>query len=148
MSDKDERSVPTFRASREGLSQVLGDLEADIMEFLWSEVQEPVPARIVAERVGKERGNAYITVVTVLNNLCRKGLLRREKRGRAFYYEPQISREQFVRRVSREVLSGVVRLGPELAISSFVDVLAEVGPEEVEHLRRRLEERRREEREE
>lgn len=147
MGPKDDPAAPTFRPSREGLAQVLGELEAEIMEFVWREAVTPLPARAVADRVGKARGVQYITVVTVLNNLCRKGLLQREREGRAFQYEPALTRDEFVAQVSREVLSGVLRLGPELAVNSFVDALAEVDPGELRRLRERLDARRRSDKE-
>lgn len=142
MSRNDEPAASSFRPSREGLAQVLGELEAEIMEFLWSTRKKPLPARSVADHVGSRRGIKYITVVTVLNNLCRKGLLRREKDGRAYVYEPVLEREEFLGRVSREVLSGMVRLGPEVAVNSFVEVLAELDPDQLDRLREKLAKRR------
>jgi predicted transcriptional regulator len=147
MGKDDELRRPTFRASREGLAQVLGALEAEIMEYVWGTAAGPVPAREVAERVGGGRGVSYITVVTVMNNLCRKGLLRRERHGRAYHYAPRLSRDRFLGRVSRQVLAGMIRLSPEVAVNSFVDVLTELSPEALGRLQRALEEKRREERE-
>ena len=145
MKRTDESPTSSFRPSREGLAQVLGELEAEIMEFLWSGADPPpLSARTVAEHVGKRRGVKHITVVTVLNNLWRKGLLRREKEGRAYQYEPACGREEFLARVSRDVLSGMVRLGPEVAINSFVEVLAELDPDQVERLRKKLARRKKE----
>lgn len=142
MVDRDESAAPTFRPSRDGLAQVLGKLEAEVMEYIWTHASGPVPARQVADAVGEERGVQHITIVTVLNNLCRKRLLRRERAGRAFVYEPRLSRDDYLRKVSREVLSGVVKLGPSLAVSSFVDVLEEMDPEELRRLKKILAERR------
>lgn len=144
MSEHDDAAAPNFRPAHEGLTRVLGSLEAEIMEFFWGEADQPLAARAVAEFVGPRRGVKYITVVTVLNNLCRKGLLRREKEGRAYVYEPTLDRGRFLEQVSRDVLSGVVRLGPDVAVNSFVDVLAELDPDQLETLRRKLAERKKE----
>lgn len=144
MSRSDDSPTSSFRPSREGLAQILGELEAEIMEFLWSGVETPLPARAVAEHVGERRGVKDITVVTVLNNLCKKGLLQRQKDGRAYQYQPTCAREEFLERVSREVLSGMFRLGPEVAVNSFVEVLAECDPDQLERLRKKLARRKKE----
>lgn len=144
MSRSDQPSASSFRPSREGLARVLGELEAEVMEFLWNGRAEPRSGRAVAENVGRRRGVKYITVVTVLNNLCKKGLLRREKEGRAYVYEPVLEREEFLGRVSREVFSGMVRLGPDVAVNSFVEVLAELRPDQLDALREKLAKRKKE----
>src|ERR1700730_17426711 len=64
----------------------LGELEAVIMERLW-EGGRPALVRDVVDELGKDRPLAYTTVMTVMENLCRKGWLRRERDGRAWRYE-------------------------------------------------------------
>ena len=142
MGEKEEFSGPTFRPSREGLGKVLGDLEAAVMEYIW-QASEPVTARVVAENVGEQRGVQYITVITVLNNLWRKKLLSRRKSGRALKYKPRMERDEFLRQVSRDVFSGMMDLGPQMAVNSFIDVLAELAPGEIERLKRKLAKKRR-----
>ena len=39
-------------------------------------------------------GVAYTTLMTTLDRLFRKGVLRRAKSGRAFFYEPQFSQDE------------------------------------------------------
>src|ERR1700759_1536880 len=68
-----------------------GELEAVIMDRLW-EWARPVLVREVVDALRDERGLAYTTVMTVLENLHRKGWLRRERDGRAWRYEPTGSR--------------------------------------------------------
>lgn len=46
----------------------------------------PVTVREVLEDLRKERPIAYTTVMTVLDNLHRKGWVRREAEGRAYRY--------------------------------------------------------------
>lgn len=141
MTPKDDAVGPTFRPFKDGLAKVLGELEAEVMECVWSG-EEPISARTVEDEIGRHRGVQYITLVTVLNNLCRKGLLTREKEGRAFYYLPRMTRDQFVEKVSREILSGIMGLGREAALRSFVDVLAENAPDQLEALKKKLEARK------
>jgi predicted transcriptional regulator len=71
-----------------------GELEAVIMDRLW-EWGRPVLVREVVDDLRDERGLAYTTVMTVMENLYRKGWLRRERDGRAWRYEPTGSRSGY-----------------------------------------------------
>jgi predicted transcriptional regulator len=64
-----------------------GDLEAVIMNRLW-EWGRPALVREMVDDLRAERNLAYTTVMTVMENLHRKGWLRREREGRAWRYEP------------------------------------------------------------
>ncbi|PRY02075.1 BlaI/MecI/CopY family transcriptional regulator [Allonocardiopsis opalescens] len=80
-----------------------GELETAIMDALWA-AERPLVVREVRERMTYSREVAYTTVMTVTNILHRKGLLRREKAGRAWRYWPRESREEHTARVMGEVL--------------------------------------------
>ena len=82
----------------------LGQLEAVVMQRLWS-VDHPVSVREVLEDLQRERDIAYTTVMTVLDNLHGKGLVRREKQGRAYLYAPALSREEHTAGLLDQVLS-------------------------------------------
>ncbi len=55
-----------------------GELEAVIMDRLW-EQGRPMLVREMVENLRSERPLAYTTVMTVMENLHRKGWLRRER---------------------------------------------------------------------
>lgn len=98
-------------AAREepGAARVLGPLEHEVMRSLWDEGDAPVPQvldRINAAR-SEEHQLAYTTVMTVLVRLAEKGLLDREKRGRAFHYSPRFDEPDLMRHLGEEE---VVRL--------------------------------------
>lgn len=71
----------------------LGHLEADVMQRLWT-WGRPATVREVLEDLVQERPLAYTTVMTVMDNLHSKGMVAREKRGKAYLYSPVASREQ------------------------------------------------------
>ncbi len=124
---------------------MLGDLEARVMRTIWS-LNRAVPARVVHAQVVREHKVAFLTVVTVLNKLVRKGLLSRAKRDELFHYKARLSEEEFMAHVSRRVVEGILSLGEEAVAASLVDVLAERDPEQLAELgrlvRRRLQERK------
>lgn len=132
----------TIRLSAEGLAKVLGDLEARVVQTVWS-LGVPATARAVHGRVIEGHGVALLTVVTVLNKLVDKGILRRLKREGVFHYEACLTQDEFRSRVSRRVVEGILSFGPAALASSFVDVLAERDPDQLEALRRLIEARQR-----
>ena len=74
-------------------------LEMECLRVLWSR-----PEASVAEvRAGLPRPLAYTTVMTVLDRMCGKGLVKRRKRGRAWSYSAgldlETARAEAVRRL-------------------------------------------------
>jgi predicted transcriptional regulator len=80
-----------------------GELEAVIMEKLW-ERGHPALVRDVLDDLRGDRDLAYTTVMTVMDNLHRKGWLRRERDGRAWRYEPTGSRSGYTAALMNEAL--------------------------------------------
>ncbi len=60
------------------------------MEILWLLGEGSV--RDVLGRVDESRNLAYTTVMTVLDKMRRKGLLKHRKQGKAFLYSPAVGR--------------------------------------------------------
>jgi len=65
----------------------------------------PALVRDVVDELGKDRPLAYTTVMTVMENLYRKGWLRRERDGRAWRYEPTGSRSGYTAALMSDALS-------------------------------------------
>lgn len=82
----------------------LGDLEQLVMERIWSR-EEPAAVRDVLQELLQQRPLAYTTVMTVMDNLHRKGILTREKHGRAYLYRAALSREQHTASLMEDALS-------------------------------------------
>ena len=80
-----------------------GELEAVIMDRLW-EWGRPVLVREMVDDLRRERDIAYTTVMTVMENLHRKGWLRRERDGRAWRYEPTGSRSGYTAALMNDAL--------------------------------------------
>ncbi|MGI9189455.1 MAG: BlaI/MecI/CopY family transcriptional regulator [Longimicrobiaceae bacterium] len=134
------RLQDTVRLSAEGLAKVLGDLEARVLREVWA-IGEPASARAIHERVVREHEVALLTVVTVLNKLVAKKVLRRRKRDGLLHYSPLLDEEEFRARVSRRMMEGILSFGPDAVAASFVDVLAEHDPDRLLELQRLIRER-------
>ena len=63
------------------------------MDALWSSGGWMTPADVRAT-VKRRPPLAYTTIMTVLSNLCDKGVLERRRDGRAFAYHPVQTREE------------------------------------------------------
>src|SRR5690606_29510089 len=63
-----------------------GELEAAIMDALWT-ADRALAVREIRETMTYRRDVAYTTVMTVANILFNKGVLHREKVGRAWRYQ-------------------------------------------------------------
>jgi predicted transcriptional regulator len=91
----------------------LGELEKAVMEALWS-ADAPVTARDVQDALS-DRHLATTTVLTVLGRLERKGLVTRQRAGRAHRYRSVASREDHVATLMRDALDAAPDRGAALA---------------------------------
>lgn len=100
-----EPRITALRLDRPGIRAALGDLEAEIMEFVWSRRPgEGVTVREVFEALYPRRRIAYTTVMNTMTRLARKGLLSAERREPAYVYRATVDRKTFVDRFVGRVL--------------------------------------------
>jgi predicted transcriptional regulator len=113
---------------------VLGPLEADVMEIVWAS-DEPMSVRALLERLNKGRRQplAYTTVMTVMSRLVDKDVLSRRRDGRGYVYEASVSDPAEI------AVRGVVRDFGDAALAHFVDE-AKADPKLLRRLRRLLSE--------
>lgn len=107
------------------------------MERLWS-WDQPATVREVLDDVNKERDLAYTTVMTVLDNLHRKGWLIRELDGRAYRYRPVSSRQEYSAELMREILADS---GDNT--TTLLRFVGDMSAEETDAVRKALRSRRR-----
>ena len=109
-----------------------GELEAVVMDRLWARGR-PTTVRDVVDELQRERPIAYTTVMTVMDNLHRKGWLIRELDGRAYRYMPVSSREAYSADLMRAALDQSA--DPQATLMHF---LGQMEAEEAETLRAAL----------
>ena len=98
-----------FRLSKRRPGTVLGPLEDEIMEIVWSEA-EPVSVATVHRALGRRRKTlAYSTVKAVLTNLARKGHLKKRSEGRSNVFAAVQTRDEFRKGVVEEVVGSLVK---------------------------------------
>jgi predicted transcriptional regulator len=95
-----------------------GELEAAIMDLLWDAGASRLVRDLVRD-LRPQRPLAYTTVMTVMDNLHRKGWLIRERDGRAWRYSAAVTRENYAARLMNDALDGSTdRAG---ALARFVE---------------------------
>ncbi|WP_281270564.1 BlaI/MecI/CopY family transcriptional regulator [Quadrisphaera granulorum] len=113
-----------------------GALERDVMARLWDST-EPLTVRQVHEQLRTDGDDlAYTTVMTVLDRLAKKGVVRQERDGRAYHYSPVQTREELTAGLMLEALGSAP--DPSARDAALVHFVGRVGPQGVAALRAAL----------
>jgi len=79
------------------------DAELQVLSVLWD--HGPATARAVLERMPDGKPRSYTTVLTIMQLMEKKGLLKRRVRGRAHVYRPAAGRPRVLRPVLRDLVT-------------------------------------------
>lgn len=130
------------RSGKQGLELRLHELEASIMDIVWSQRLTKFAVSAVLDVLGKRREIAYTTVMTTLARLAEKGLLSRELDGKRYLYSARITREAFLESTAREVLNQSVN--EQQAMAMLSEKVAQASVVELDNLEARIRLRRKE----
>ena len=109
---------PQLAAGQVAGRRAAGELEDEVLAALWSSA-EPMTAAQAREALDGEL--AYTTVLTILARLSAKGLVDRNKNGRAYVYRPRVDPDVRTAEQMRRLLE---RRGDRPAVlAHFVDGL-------------------------
>ncbi len=133
-----------IRPEKEGIRTSLFDLEADIMEVIWAKSWDTFAVADVHRELERDREIAYTTVMTTVNRLTDKELLEREREGRRYVYRTRMSRDEFLRQLTREVLASLPGVGRDEAVAYLVERVSEADGDELARLEALIKARRRE----
>ena len=123
-----------------GSKPLLGPLEAQVMEIVWSKGE--VTIRDIYDTVRKQRDLAYTTIMTVVHNLHKKDLLSQRKDGNAHFYTANQSRSQFIRSRVAELLDGLLEDFTEPAMAHLAERLSTTDSTQLDELAKIIAERR------
>jgi predicted transcriptional regulator len=133
-----------LRPGKRGVALRLHDLEAEVMDVVWSRGLQQFAVSAVLNVLEKRRDIAYTTVMTTLARLHEKGLLERNKAGKRYLYEPRMSREEFLQQTAREVLEGIGEAGGRESLALLVETVSSADGEALDELERLIRLRRKE----
>ena len=102
----------------------LAPLELHCMNALWRLGHATV--REVHAAVGSTRPRAYTTIMTILDRLAQKGVVERQKSGRAWVYRAQLSADQARTHAVVRLVEGFFQ-GSTEALVSHVSGLSKSG---------------------
>ncbi|PZR04070.1 MAG: CopY family transcriptional regulator [Archangium gephyra] len=127
-----------LRSGKKGLELRLHELEAAVMDVVWSKQLQEFAVSDVLVELERSRTIAYTTVMTTVARLYDKGLLKRVRDGKRYLYSSKLTREEFLNATAREVLDGAV--GGQQAVAMLAEKLSiasEADLDELEELIRR-----------
>lgn len=116
----------------------LGQRELDVLEVLWAkgecsaqEVREALPGKTPGTTPSKTPSKtiSLSTVQSTLERLHRKALLAREKSGRAFRYQAQVTRTELIGGLLRDLAADVAGGDVAPMLSGFLDYVSAEAPE-------------------
>jgi predicted transcriptional regulator len=114
----------------------LGELEAEVMQHLWRDGEATVRSVLEALNATADKARAYTTVMTVMGNLDRKGLLTRRREGKTDVYTPVMSRQQYLDARARAEAGALVGRYGDAALMAFAREMDRLDPEQRRQLRR------------
>ncbi len=147
MSPTDRGALDNYDVRRimRGMSRQIatpgGKLEHAALRLLWEVGQASAPE--IYARIGRPNRLVYTSIAKVLDRLHAKGLVSRERVGKAFVYRPLADRETVEREYAANALGRVLGSGPKPAIATLVDAIESLDPNLLDDLARAVNSRRR-----
>ena len=136
-----ESPVQSFKLDERGLTHIFGELEAKIMEAVWT--LEKASVQDVVDFLGSRQH--YKTLMTVMNRLVGKGALSRCRVGKAYVYEATQSREAMLANVVDRMMRGLLVDFRDLTLAQIVETVEAVDPQALAKLETLINQRRQEE---
>lgn len=113
--------------------------ELEILQVIWK--NGPGTVRDVMDALGDQRPRAYTTVMSLLNVMVDKKLLRRRPRGRAFVYEARVDEQPTLRNLVGDLVSRAFAGSARQLVAHALEQ-TDLSPQELEEIRRLIDEHR------
>ncbi|PIG92848.1 BlaI/MecI/CopY family transcriptional regulator [Gloeocapsopsis sp. IPPAS B-1203] len=116
----------------------LGPLETEILNIIWevgSVTVKDVHDRILSD---PNRELAYTSVTTVLRRLTDKGWLACDKKAKAFYWRPLVTKQQAQMIKAHDQLHRFLAVGNPDVVAAFADSLDQTSLEKLQAIAQRI----------
>jgi predicted transcriptional regulator len=110
------------------------DLEYAVLAKVWELGTATV--RDVHALLGEPDGLVYTTTAKVIDRLRDKGLIERERQGKAFVYQARVAQAAVDRARAQDTVSRLLGPRPHAAVAALVDAVGAVDPELIDALER------------
>jgi predicted transcriptional regulator len=114
----------------------LHELESEIMEEVWRRGACTVRDVLDALNARTDVARAYTTVMTVMQRLDGKGLLRRERSGRRDVYVAPLGAEEYAQARAEAEVGALVDEYGDVALAHFARHMSGLDPKRREQIRR------------
>jgi predicted transcriptional regulator len=122
------------------LAHIFGELEAKIMDAVWA-----LGTASVQDVIDYLDGNQhYKTLMTVMNRLVSKRILRRYRVGKAYVYEATQSRDALLSDVVDRMMRSLLVDFRDLTLAQIVETMKTVDPPALAKLEALINDRRQE----
>ena len=111
------------------------NLEMQVLSLLWE--HGPLSARAVLEKIPDGKARAYTTVLSVLQVMEKKGLVKHEEEGNRHVYTPRVQKEKVIQPLLSRLIRTLFRGSPSAAMQHLL-VASEVSPADVAEMRQML----------
>lgn len=108
------------RLEKTGVGAPLGELETAVMRLIWDCGEVGCLGLEVQRAQAPNHPVALTTVLTTLDRLLDKGILRREREGKAYRYWAALSEDELQRRIVGGVLDRLIAQFPRAVAAYFV----------------------------
>lgn len=104
----------------EQLQQMSGS-ERQIMEFIWA-AERPVTTREILRNLDSSKAWKQSTVITFLTRLIEKHIVKATRVGKANFYEPRISQQEYLLFETRQFIRDVHKGSTKGFLSALCDI--------------------------
>ncbi|MFJ7976902.1 BlaI/MecI/CopY family transcriptional regulator [Peribacillus sp. JNUCC 23] len=127
--------INNFKYDEVGLNRFFGPLEAKIMELLWEQERS---IKEVQQRLDQDKPINFNTVMTVMNRLVGKGVLRKRIQGRVSLFHPVQSKEDFIKDQSKKITENLLDGFGGVVINHMLDAMEEVDQTLLDKLEQKI----------
>lgn len=127
-----KRGAKKRRAKIDGLSQI----EADVMQIIWRKGKTTV--REIHEEMLPHGYIPYTTVMAVMANLAQKGVLKQNRNGKAYLYNPAISSTKIANDIVDSIVDRILDGSPKPIIAHLLGLKSEAEVDELIELKSNL----------
>jgi len=116
--------------------------ELEVLKILWE--RGPSTVREVMDQLNKNRQLAYTSVLSLINVMNEKKMLKRTPQGRAFLYEAEMPREKTLGKMVGDLLGRAFEGSASALVAQLLDQSSPTH-EELDEIRKTIEQYRQQE---
>lgn len=118
----------------------LGDLEKAVIQYFWD--NNEADAKQVHAYFVAQRGGSLNTIQSTLDRLFKKGLLKREKQGYAYFYRKALSKDAFIGQLITDVTKDFFSPSENTLHAAFASMSSNLSDDELSKLEALIDQQR------